>query len=249
MFTLNTEMSSEIRILLVEDDLVERTHVETLLQQLGHSVMATADNTLDAITLFSIDRPDLVLTDIGLKKGDSGIDLVHRLNKIDEVPVIFLTANDTDDIFNEAKKTSPYAYISKPVEPKTLERHIELVLQRSETVKKKVRRQKRESEYFYTKVGNKLKKMPIDGISSIEVEGKYSCITIEAHNYHVKISLTDLLEKLPDDQFLRVSRNHVVNLECIADIDLQNQTVEVDGKNISFSRTYKDQLMKRINLI
>ena len=239
-------MSSGIRILLVEDDLVERTHVETLLQQIGHQVVATADNVLDALTLFSKDRPDIVLTDIGLKNGESGIDLVQRLNQIDNVPVIFLTANDNDETFSQAAKTGPFAYLSIPVEPKMLKRHIELVLQRhhphTDTTTK-------DPVYFYTKVGNRLRKLPVDDISSIEVEGKYSCISVHHHHYHVKVSLSDILEKLPAEQFLRVSRKHVVNLKLIEDIDLQNQTVEVNGEQISFSRTYKEKLMNRINLI
>lgn len=242
----------KIKILLVEDDLVERNHVETLLSQMGCEVVSSEDNTLDALTSFCTNRPDLVLADIGLKNGDSGIDLVHRLNSIAKVPVIFLTANDTDDVFNLAKATGPYAYISKPAEPKNLERHIDLVFQRFELEKEDDKPASFGEDLtpcFYTKIGNKLKKISIPEISSVEVEGKYSCITIASHNYHIKISLTDLLAKLPSKTFIRVSRKHLVNLEMITDIDLQEQLIVAEGKRISFSRSYREVLMKQIDLI
>ncbi len=242
----------KIKILLVEDDLVERNHVETLLSQMGYDIVSSEDNTLDAITSFCANRPDLVLTDIGLKGGDNGIDLVHRLNKIDRVPVIFLTANDTDDVFNLAKATGPYAYISKPVEPKNLERHIGLVFQRFELEKKElgsVAKSVEEAPCFYTKIGNRLKKISIPEISTVEVEGKYCCITIDSHHYHVKISLTELRNKLPSNAFTRVSRKHLVNLSMISDIDLQDQMVVIAGQRIAFSRNYREELMKHVDLI
>ncbi|MFT5185623.1 MAG: DNA-binding LytR/AlgR family response regulator, partial [Flavobacteriales bacterium] len=97
--------------------------------------------------------------------------------------------------------------------------------------------------------GNKLKKIIIPEISNVRVEGKYSCITISEHTYYVKISLADLVTKLPTKTFTRVSRNYVVNLEMITDIDLQEQVVVVAGIRISFSRNYRDNLMKQIDLI
>lgn len=104
-------------------------------------------------------------------------------------------------------------------------------------------------EHIYTKVGNKLRKVPLDDILYIEVEGKYSALQVKDRKYNVKASLKDLLQKLPTNHFVRVSRNFVVNLNRIQHIDTFQYTVKVGEMEIPISRTYKEELMRHINLI
>ena len=104
-------------------------------------------------------------------------------------------------------------------------------------------------DYIYTKVGNKLRKVALDDILFIEVEGKYSALQVRDRKYNVKASLKDLLHKLPSDRFVRVSRNFVVNLNQIQHIDTFQYTVKVGDLEIPISRTYKEELMRHINLI
>ena len=104
-------------------------------------------------------------------------------------------------------------------------------------------------DHIYTKVGNKLRKVPLDDILYIEVEGKYSALQVRDRKYNVKASLKDLLQKLPTNRFVRVSRNFVVNLSRIQHIDTFQYTVKVGDMEIPISRTYKEELMRHINLI
>ncbi|MAI22774.1 MAG: hypothetical protein CL828_01840 [Crocinitomicaceae bacterium] len=107
----------------------------------------------------------------------------------------------------------------------------------------------RGNHQFYTKVGNKLRKIELDEIRYIQVEGKYSGIQLASRQYHVKASLKDLLHILASDDFIRVSRNFVVNLKHIDHIDVYQSTVHVAGEDVPVSRTYKDNLMKNVRLL
>ena len=104
-------------------------------------------------------------------------------------------------------------------------------------------------DHIYTKVGNKLRKVDLADVLYIEVEGKYSALQVNERKYNVKASLKDLLQKLPNERFVRVSRNFVVNLSRIQHIDTFQYTVKVGDVEIPISRTYKEELMRRINLI
>ena len=94
-----------------------------------------------------------------------------------------------------------------------------------------------------------MRKVPLDDILYIEVEGKYSALQVRDRKYNVKASLKDLLQKLPTNHFVRVSRNFVVNLNRIQHIDTFQYTVKVGEMEIPISRTYKEELMRHINLI
>ena len=104
-------------------------------------------------------------------------------------------------------------------------------------------------QHFYTKVGNKLRRVEVKDIRYIEVEGKYSAIHVAERKYNVKASLKDLLHKLPEQLFVRVSRNYVVNVDRIEHIDTFQYTVRIGELEIPISRTYKENLMRFIQLL
>lgn len=103
--------------------------------------------------------------------------------------------------------------------------------------------------HFYTKVGNKLRRIELADIRFIQVEGKYSTIHLENRNYHIKSSLNDMLHLLSSDEFVRVSRNNVVNLEFIEHIDVFQSTVRIGNVDVPISRTYKENLMRFVQMM
>ena len=108
---------------------------------------------------------------------------------------------------------------------------------------------KTRAKHFFTKVGNKLRRIHLKDVRFIEVEGKYSAIHVGERKYNVKASLKDLLLKLPHDDFVRVSRNFVINIDRVTHIDTFQFVIKIDHDEIPISRTYKDELMKRIQLL
>ena len=105
------------------------------------------------------------------------------------------------------------------------------------------------AKHFFTKVGNKLRRIHLSDVRFIEVEGKYSAIHVGERKYNVKASLKDLLLKLPVEDFVRVSRNYVINIDRVTHIDTFQFVIKIDNDEIPISRTYKDDLMKRIQLL
>jgi DNA-binding LytR/AlgR family response regulator len=103
--------------------------------------------------------------------------------------------------------------------------------------------------HFYTKIGNKLRRVNVEDIRYIEVEGKYSAIYVAERKFNVKASLKDLLAKLPFEGFVRVSRNFVINIEHIDHIDTFQYTIRIGEQEIPISRTYKENLMRHIQML
>lgn len=103
--------------------------------------------------------------------------------------------------------------------------------------------------HFYTKIGNKLRRVNVEDIRYIEVEGKYSAIYVADRKFNVKASLKDLLAKLPFEGFVRVSRNYVINIEHIDHIDTFQYTIRIGEQEIPISRTYKENLMRHIQML
>lgn len=103
----------KFKVLIVEDELLIAWDIKDLLEEVNISVYIVKDYNL-AINNISINKPDLVIIDVYLGKGKTGIDLGNYLLKEFNIPFIYLTSyNDTKTI-DEIIKTKPYCFITKP---------------------------------------------------------------------------------------------------------------------------------------
>ena len=111
-----------MRVLIVEDEAIIAMHLAILVAELGHEVCATAASAAGAIALATLHNPDVVLMDVRLAHGSSGIDAARELHAQQALRCIFLSAN-----LDEATRTAllpyePIDFVGKPVLPVVLQR-------------------------------------------------------------------------------------------------------------------------------
>ncbi|ACA17164.1 response regulator receiver protein [Methylobacterium sp. 4-46] len=110
---LAADMATEI--LIIEDEPLIAMDLEALVEGLGHNVTGVARTRSEAIKLAEGRRPGLILADIQLADGSSGLDAVNDLLKTFEVPVIFITAYP--ERFLTGERPEPAFLIAKPFQP------------------------------------------------------------------------------------------------------------------------------------
>jgi len=108
------ELAAEIAtdVLIIEDETFIAMDIEALVESLGHSVIGIARTHGEAIALAKSKRPGLILADIQLADGSSGLDAVNELLGSFEVPVIFITAYP--ERFLTGQRPEPAFLIAKP---------------------------------------------------------------------------------------------------------------------------------------
>lgn len=100
------------RTLIIEDEPIIAMDIRAIVEGLGHSVIDIADTRQSAVEIALESRPDLVLADIQLADGSSGIDAVKDILGAFDVPVIFITAYP--DRLLTGERPEPTFLISKP---------------------------------------------------------------------------------------------------------------------------------------
>jgi DNA-directed RNA polymerase specialized sigma24 family protein len=111
----NREMRDAIagRVMIIEDESIIALDLAAIVEDLGHTVVGTARTRAAAVALATREEPDMILADIHLADGSSGIDAVTQiLAQIGERPVIFITA--FPDRLLTGKKPEPAFLITKP---------------------------------------------------------------------------------------------------------------------------------------
>ena len=120
-------MDRKIRILIVEDDMIIAANISLQLTNLGYQITGMVSRGEEAFRHIKENAVDIILLDINLKGSLNGIDTAKAIQKIRNIPIIYLTANSDNATFNEAKETQPRAFITKPFNKLRLQRTVALV--------------------------------------------------------------------------------------------------------------------------
>ena len=113
---IDAELATEV--LIIEDEPVIAADIEALVKELGHEVLDIAATRKEAADAVARRTPGLVLADIQLADGSSGIDAVKDILARHNVPVIFITAFPERLLTGE--RPEPTFLITKPFQPETV---------------------------------------------------------------------------------------------------------------------------------
>ena len=118
-----------LRILIAEDSPLASEIIQTMLDDLGHTVVGRAVNGLQAIEMSQTLQPDLVLMDISMPELD-GLEATRRLQEHCARPVVLLTTLDDPEIISSASQSGAGAYLVKPPTPLAIERTMAIAMAR-----------------------------------------------------------------------------------------------------------------------
>lgn len=104
------------RVLIVDDSMMMRRNIETILKSVGHEVVGQAVNGKQAVEMYLKFRPDLVTMDISMPLMN-GISAVSEIIRVDqEAKIIMISAHNQKQMVFEAIKSGAKHYILKPID-------------------------------------------------------------------------------------------------------------------------------------
>ena len=113
---IDAELATEV--LIIEDEPVIAADIEALVRELGHQVSDVVATRTEAVDAARRSPPGLVLADIQLADGSSGVDAVKDILADHDAPVIFITAFPERLLTGE--RPEPTFLITKPFQPETV---------------------------------------------------------------------------------------------------------------------------------
>lgn len=102
-------------IMIIEDEPLIAMDIEQMVTDLGHNVTGIARTHKEAIELFKTTRPKMVLADIQLADGSSGLEAMNEILQSTSLPVIFITAFPERLLTGE--RPEPTFLVTKPFNP------------------------------------------------------------------------------------------------------------------------------------
>ena len=230
-------MSNALKILVVEDELIIAEQISLLLVKEGYPRPLVAANYDEAVEFLEKETPDIVITDISLGEGKSGIDIGVLLNEQYKIPFIYITSLHSSEVVKKASKTRPNAYLVKPFKKEDLSVAVELAY----TSRNKYIREGVSGSVLTVKDSYATIRISVDDIIMLKAEENYTTINTRSQRPRmVRQYLSELLDQLPVELFVRIHRSYVVNKNFISEI--HSGHIVIFDFQLPVSRTYRPQL-------
>ena len=192
--------------------------------------------------MFETEKPDLVILDIKLEEEKDGIDLAFLLKEKYKTPFIFLTANSDSTTLERAKKVRPLAFLVKPFSQVDLHATIEIAFNnyRSTLIENNEK-----NNFVLMKVGRSFEKVNTNEILFLENDNHYFNIHFSnSESISVRASSTEMMDMLPQNNFIQISRTYIVNTDKIIKID--SSSVFIGQNKLEYKATLKEEILKMI---
>ena len=212
---------TSIKAIIVDDERLARVNLKKLLEPLMEiEIAGEADSCKSALEMINLHKPQLIFLDIQLS-GETGFDLLEMIDN--SIKIIFVTAFDEYAI--RAFEVNAADYLLKPVNLERLKVSVDRVINK-ESEQKRVAKVYEYSDSIYVWLNNYTSKfIKISSITFIEPVGNYSkIVTIEGKHCLVLKTLKQWQEELPVNNFIRIHRSSIINVEHIDHIEKHSNT-------------------------
>jgi DNA-binding LytR/AlgR family response regulator len=246
------------RILIAEDEFPIAMDIKIRLQKMGHEVVAIANHYEDIWTQLAEHKPELVLMDINLGTGKSGVDAAKNIYNNFKIPVVFVTAFGDPDTVEKAMEALPFGYVIKPFKDIDIATAITVAMQKHKALQEKqtaldyLQQQPATNavpEHIFVKHKGQLEKLNTHDIIFLEALDNYTAIHTADQKYLVNSFLKDLHGQLPDKQFIRTHKSYVVNAVCIKSIEENSIHVNHNPAIIPISKSYRGSFFEKIKIL
>lgn len=239
-----------LRVLVVDDEPPARRKLLTLLRQEEDvEIVGEAANGPDAVSAIESHRPDVVFLDIQMP-GLSGFEVLEKIGTDNMPLVVFVTAYDQHAV--KAFEVHAVDYLLKPFDRARLRSCLTRIRGQRDSWKIKVEQLLAEMKprSFLTRVMVKSRGrvifLKVEEIDWIETSANYVELHVGKLVYLLRETLSALEEKLDPQQFARVHRTTIVNLDRIQELQPWSHydfiVLLKDGTKLRMSRRYRANL-------
>ena len=263
-------MKTKARILVVEDNAIIYKRLKMTLLENNYEVYDYTPSVKKALEQINLKRPDLVLLDIDLQGGQTGLDLGKMLSTDYQIPFIYVTDFDDDYTFFEGLSTQHEQFIvkTKPqLEVKEVIRAIQTVLNRAKPEELIIAKEgilglvnyldvvKNYGAGTVSKVPVKFEEIafftvkPFINKSNIEERLRANYLwfkTVNNKRYLLKKSLKELQACLPH-YFVRINESYIVNISAeVLKGRINGTRLSILDQEFLIKDTYKKEFNKRM---
>jgi len=231
------------RILIVEDEEELASNISEILANLNYQVVGIEDNAVSALEFLETNSVDLVLMDILIRGELDGIDLAYKIREKYDLPIVFSTAYSGTEFLERISSEVHEGYLLKPFTLDSLKTAVFFGLKRHQEKPQNTTKPKES-----LKVMDKgfLVPVPFNEILYLKADGLYTRVFTKVKSYLIRDILKGFEDKLPKEQFMRVHKSFLINVNHISSFNAKK--INLGEVSIPIRRGLYKELMEKLKL-
>lgn len=235
-------MIMSMKVIIVDDEVGIRKLLRKIIEQnTGFEVVGESDNLVDAVTLFTKTKAEVVFMDIEIN-GASGLECAKIIADLEpKTKIIFATAHS--EYMSNAFEVYAFDYLVKPFHIERVNQTLERIKALTETVKNdeldKIVRYERGLDRLLVKGKESMSFIDMKDIILIQRENSSTVIYTKLDSFITSASLSDIETKLDPEQFMRSHKSYLINVSQIKKIEPYGRWTYI----VTFKDLNKDALM------
>ena len=229
-----------MRVLIVDDEPPSRRKVRRFLEADSEvDAILEAGSGAQAIEAIRDFAPDLVFLDVQIPDMD-GFGVLAAVPAPRAFHVVFLTAHDDHAL--RAFESEALDYLLKPVDPDRFERALERAKQQIKLLRPPQATPKPVRRLLVEKGGREIF-LPVEQLDWAQADRNYITLHAGRETYTLRSTLENLARQLDPDQFARISRSELVNLDRIREMQPwfhgERRVILKDGTELTWTRRFR----------
>lgn len=228
-----------LKAIVIDDDPISRKILANLISKSNKvECIKEYDNAVSALEEIESIDCDLIFLDIEMPEMN-GLEFISAVPGDQHIIVISSKSEYAAETYNYEVTD----YMVKPVDKSRFDQALNKVEEMNSSYSKK----SDESDHMFIKKNKGYSRVNYEDITFVEALADYVQVNTTKERFTVLSTMKSISQRLPSDKFLRIHRSYIVQIDKIERID--ENMVSIGEKTVPVSRSYKESLMKHLNLL
>jgi len=228
-----------IKAAIIDDDALSRKILQNFITK-SDQLELVAEYENPEVALRELDSLDCDLIFLDMEMPEmTGIEFIAAVPNIPQVIVVSSKKEYAADSYNYDVSD----YLVKPIDFSRFEQAVAKV----EEMISSVKGDENEQDHLFIKKNKGYSRVRFEEIDFVEALADYVQINTNTERFTVLSTMKAINLRLPSAKFIRIHRSYIVSLDKIDRID--ENLVVIGDKSLPISRSYKEDLMKNLNLL
>lgn len=235
-------MANKISCIIVDDEPTAREVIAAHLTKINNvEVIGSCESAGEAFRLINSHKIDLIFLDINMP-GISGLSFARSINK--EIKIIFTTAYREYAV--DGFDLQAVDYLLKPISFERLLRAVNTFsnIHYNKGEHQFTREIELPQDFMFVRADRKMIRINFDDIFYIESLSDYLKIHTRSGSIVIRETISNIEKELPHQNFIRIHRSFIVSLAALS--SYTNEFMEVAGKALPISRSYKPAVLEKL---
>jgi len=239
-----------VNILIVDDDPDFSDLLKLLLKRLGYEKIYIANSFEDGKQFFKTKNPDLVILDIDLGTEKTGVDLGALFRSYrKELPIIFITNNYQEEVYEETIPIRPNAFLSKELSSLKVRQAVELALDTSTNSLMSSPALTDTISRIFIKIGSYYKKVDLNQIDFFFYEDRHTNAFVEGKVYPMNCTMKEIDQLLRKMEFIQIHQSYIINIDKINKVNFSNSNIEIGDRKLPIGISFKKKIQEALHFL